>query len=58
MIEKEERKYIIGIEAALKKWGFGRRYFFELIKLGLPVKIILGKHHFSVKKVDEFLEKM
>jgi hypothetical protein len=48
--------FLIGVANICKHFNFGRDFFFECLKLGMPCKKINNRYVVTVKKVDEFIE--
>ena len=57
MIEKQ-KTFLIGVDNICKYFGFGRDFYFECIRLGMPFKKINNRHVVIIKKIDEFIEKI
>ena len=57
MMEENYKTFLIGVNKICKYFDFGRDFFFELVKLGMPYKKISNRYVVNIKKVEEFIEK-
>lgn len=51
-------KYLIGRENICKHFGFGKEFFYEMVKLGMPHTKIGSRYFIWVENVEKWLEKI
>jgi len=56
-MEQKQPNFLIGVANICKYFNFGRDFFFECLRLGLPCKKITNRYVVSVKQVENFIEK-
>jgi hypothetical protein len=52
-----QANFVIGVNNICKFFNFGRDFFYECIKMGLPHKKINNRYVVTIKMVEEFIEK-
>ena len=55
--QQSQKSFLIGVNNICKHFEFGRDFFFECVKLGMPHKKINNRYVVVVKKVEDFIEK-
>ncbi len=56
-MEEKQKTFVIGINNICKYFDFGRDFFYECIKIGMPHNKINNRYVVTIKKVEEFIEK-
>lgn len=56
-MEEKQLNFVIGVNNICKYFNFGRDFFYECLRLGMPCKKINNRYVVTVKKVEEFIEK-
>jgi len=55
-MEQKQINFIIGVVNICKFFNFGRDFFFECVRLGMPHRKINNRYVVTIKKVEEFIE--
>lgn len=56
MIATPPVKFIIGVNNICKHFNFGRDFFYECLRLGMPHAVFNNRYMVTVRKVEDWME--